>query len=73
MNFYLRILLINVAGPVSFEDLKTVPHRTEPCKTFKEACIERGLLTDDKEWTNCLRDACQVQCGFRIVSLFVVL
>ena len=44
-RFYLRLLLMVVKGPISFEDLRTVDGET--CETFCEACLKCGLLEDD--------------------------
>ncbi|KAJ8930186.1 hypothetical protein NQ314_017050 [Rhamnusium bicolor] len=41
--FFLRVLLRHVAGPTSFEELRTVDGRIYP--TFREACEARHLLT----------------------------
>ncbi|XP_075588849.1 uncharacterized protein LOC142597684 [Dermatophagoides farinae] len=54
-RFYLRLLLQNVKGPKSFEDLRTV--NGQVCATFKEAAILRGLVANDSEWIECLTEA----------------
>jgi hypothetical protein len=41
-RYYLRILLTHVSGATSFDNLKTV--NKQACGTFKEACIQLGLL-----------------------------
>lgn len=43
--FYLRLLLVNVRGPRSFDDLKTVDGQL--CATYREACQRLHLLEDD--------------------------
>ena len=53
---FLRLLLHHVAGAQSFQDLRTLPDG-QVCSTFKEACVERGLLEDDREWERCLEEA----------------
>jgi len=40
-RFFLRLLLIAVPGPTSFEDLRTHDGIVHP--TFRDACIARGL------------------------------
>ncbi|XP_076763394.1 uncharacterized protein LOC143430844 [Xylocopa sonorina] len=40
--FYLRLLLINIRGPTSFQELKTVNGHV--CAIFREACQELNLL-----------------------------
>ena len=51
-KFYLRMLLMVVRGPQSFEALKTVDDVI--CETFHDACLRHGLLEDDGEWEICL-------------------
>ena len=50
-RFHLRMLLMVVRGPKSFDDLKTVDGHV--CETFHEACLKHGLLEDDGEWEIC--------------------
>lgn len=70
-RFHLRMLLMVVRGPVSFDALKTVDD--EVCETFHEACLRRGLLENDGEWELCLRDAAEVQTGSQLRHLFTTL
>lgn len=60
-RFYLRTLLTVVPGATSFENLCNVDHIQY--QTFKEACLARGLLEDDNEWKQCLREAGFIQTG----------
>ena len=46
----MRQLLGVVSGPRSFEHLRTVNNIVYG--TYKEACIARGLLEDDQEWSS---------------------
>jgi hypothetical protein len=46
-RFYLRLLLIVVKGPTSFDDLHTFDGILYD--TFKAACITRGLLDSDEQ------------------------
>ncbi|XP_060882070.1 uncharacterized protein LOC132953728 [Metopolophium dirhodum] len=46
--YYLRLLLVNVVGPRSFEDLRTVNGHL--CATYREACEHLGLLENDAHW-----------------------
>nr|XP_016469741.1 PREDICTED: uncharacterized protein LOC107792071 isoform X3 [Nicotiana tabacum]XP_016469742.1 PREDICTED: uncharacterized protein LOC107792071 isoform X3 [Nicotiana tabacum] len=41
-RYYLRLLLMNVRGPKSYEDLRTV--NEVRCSTFRESTEKRGLL-----------------------------
>ena len=70
-RFYLRTLLTIVKGPTSFQDLRTVDGYIHP--TFKAACLARGLLEDDAEWIQCLREAADMQTGSQLRSLFATL
>lgn len=54
-RFHLRLLLLNVKGATSFDDLLTV--NGKKCKSFKEAAKERELIEDDDEWDKCLDEA----------------
>ena len=44
-TFYLRLLLITVKGPESWDDLRRFQGVLHP--TFKAACVTHGLLEDD--------------------------
>lgn len=58
-TFYLALLLNNVTGAKSFDDLKVVEMNGQNHRhlTFKGACSARGLLAEDNEWKVCLREA----------------
>ena len=70
-RFYLRTLLTVVKGATSFEDLRTVDGVL--CPTFKHACKERGLLRDDQEWIQCLKEAADMQTGTQLRTLFATI
>ena len=58
-RFYLRLLLMKVPGPTSFDDLKkTYDPSRNPAHiihdTFQDACRDLGLLQDDQEWITCM-------------------
>ncbi|GFT92786.1 ATP-dependent DNA helicase [Trichonephila clavipes] len=53
--FYLRLLLINIRGPTSFQELKTVNEHV--CSKFREACQKLNLLENDAHWDISLADA----------------
>ncbi len=65
-RYYLRLLLTVAKGPKSFADLRTVNGMEYP--SFRAACLARGLLEDDGEWTHCLEEATQMQTGKHISS-----
>ncbi|XP_070555422.1 uncharacterized protein [Ptychodera flava] len=71
-RFYLRLLLHHVPGSISFEDIRTLPDGTI-CSTFKEAALKRGLLQDDEEWIECLREASVYASPNQIRQLFVTI
>ena len=70
-RFHLRMLLMVVKGPKSFDDLKKVDG--DLCETFHEACLKHGLLEDDGEWEICLQDAAEIQTGSQLRHLFTTL
>ena len=70
-RFYLRLLLTVVPGATSYGDLRTVNNITH--NTFKEACFALGLLEDDQEWIECLREAGQMQLGYTLRMLFATI
>ncbi|CAD6263840.1 unnamed protein product [Miscanthus lutarioriparius] len=53
--YYLRMLLNVVKGATSYEDLRMISGVLYP--TFKDACQAMGLLGDDSEWREALREA----------------
>lgn len=50
-----RLLLLHVKGATSFDHLKAVDGTTYP--TFQAAARARGLLRNDGEWEDCLKEA----------------
>ena len=50
-TYYLRVLLHDdhCRGKISFEDMLQLPSG-HGCETYKEVCLELGLLHDDREW-----------------------
>jgi len=76
-QYYLRMLLLHVKGCKSYADVRTVELDSGEeivYDTFREACVKRGLLADDKEWFHCMQDAMDVQTNYTmILQLFVIL
>ena len=70
-QYYLRMLLNIVCGATSFKNLRTINEILYP--SFKEACIALGLLQNDEEWDQCLREAGQMQTGIQLRKLFAIL
>ncbi|XP_071740490.1 uncharacterized protein [Rutidosis leptorrhynchoides] len=69
--FYLRILLNKVRGPTSYEDIRTVNHKV--CLTFKDASYEMGLLDDDQEYIDGIKEASTWGSGPFLRRLFAQL
>ena len=70
-RFFLRILLLHIRGATSYEHLKTVSGVI--CDTFREACLELGLLADDVEWHNTMMDAVRYQLPGQLRQMFGVI
>lgn len=69
--FYLRLLLVNVRGPTSFEHLRTV--NGVLCSTYREACQCLGLLENDTHWDQTLEDAVISSHPKQIRTLFSII
>ncbi|KAL1516386.1 hypothetical protein ABEB36_000305 [Hypothenemus hampei] len=69
--FYLRLLLVNVRGPTSFQHLRTV--NGELCSTYKEACQHLQLLENDTHWESTLQDAVISSNAHQIRTLFSII
>ena len=68
-RYFLRLLLLNVRGPKSFEDLKTVNGILLP--SFHEAAKMRGLLDDDEESVEMPhRGSCSADAVLSTTALF---
>ena len=63
--FALRRLLSVVRGAQSFQDMATfngVVHIS-----FREACLARGLLTDDAEWIAAMSEVVELQVSIDVI------
>ncbi|XP_026471387.1 uncharacterized protein LOC113375666 [Ctenocephalides felis] len=69
--FYLRLLLINVIGPTSFQNLRTVNGILY--ETFYDACRELHLLKNDNQWDMTLADAALISSAHQIRQLFAII
>ena len=66
--FYMRLLLKNRAGALSYEDLRTIGDVVHPDN--KSACIDLDLCESDKQWIDCLGEAVFMSCPRSIRQLF---
>ena len=66
--FYLRLILKNRAGALSFDDLKTVDGVEH--ETYHSACVSLELCENDKQWIDSLNDAVDVAHPRAIRGLF---
>jgi hypothetical protein len=69
--FYLRLLLVNVRGPTSFQHLRTV--NDVLCGTYREAYQYLGLLENDTHWDHTLEDAVILLNAKQIQILFSII
>ena len=69
--YFLRILLNKVKGPKSFEEIRTVNGEEFP--TFRDACYALGLLDDDKEYVDAIKEASHPGTGFYLRFLFATM
>ena len=70
-KFYLRLLLFQIPGAKSFEDLKTVESVVHP--TYESAAEALGLTQNDSEWENCLAEANQFRKPKQMRLLFSII
>src|SRR5688500_13066982 len=70
-HFYVRMLLHYVVAPTSFEDPKR--HNGVEHNTFKEFCVDMGLLDDNTEWDACMHEATSSTMPHQIRSLFATI
>lgn len=69
--YYLRRLLNHVKGAQCFEDIRKVEDFVHP--NFKDACYAMGLLEDDKEYIDAIKEASHWGVGSFLRKLFVIL
>lgn len=69
--YHLRLLLHEIRGPTSFSSLKTVDGVIYP--TFQAACRALGLLEDDANWSQTLKEACISDSPHKIRELFAII
>ncbi|KAK7360203.1 hypothetical protein VNO77_02185 [Canavalia gladiata] len=69
--YYLRLLLNRARGVQSYRDIRTVNDITYA--TFKDACYSLGILDDDKEYIDAIKQASHWGTAFFLRKLFVTL
>ncbi|GFW35042.1 ATP-dependent DNA helicase [Trichonephila clavipes] len=69
--FYLRLLLINIRGPISFQDLRTV--NGQLCAIYRQACQELNLLENDAHWDTAQADTSNTARPHQIRTLFAII
>ncbi|XP_023741779.1 uncharacterized protein LOC111889853 [Lactuca sativa] len=69
--YFLRFLLNKVKGPTSFEEIRMV--NGEICPSFRDACYALGLLDDDKEYIETIKETSQSGSGYYLRFLFATM
>ena len=69
--FCLRLLLHQIRGPKSFNELRTVDGTVR--QTYREACNMMGLLEDDNHWNLTLEEATVSQSPSALRNLFAIM
>ncbi|XP_074300820.1 uncharacterized protein LOC141632144 [Silene latifolia] len=69
--YFMRIMLNHIKGPKCFEDIRTVDE--DVCPTFREACYKLGLIGDDREYIDVIKQAADWGSGFYLRNLFSTL
>ncbi|XP_019232986.1 PREDICTED: uncharacterized protein LOC109213628 [Nicotiana attenuata] len=70
-RYYLRLLLMNIRGPKSYQHLLTV--NGVCCSTFREAAEKRGLLQCDNNLVDCMSEAVRYQMPYSLRRLITTL
>ncbi|XP_016178034.1 uncharacterized protein LOC107620384 [Arachis ipaensis] len=67
--YYLRLLLNFLKGPTCYEDIKTIDGAVY--SSFRDACYAMGLLDDDKEYIDTIKEASHWGLGEYLRKLFL--
>jgi hypothetical protein len=70
-KFYLRMLLNHRTGATSFSDMKVL-NGTE-YSTYKDVCLEMGLLEDDGEWLISMEEVSKYGVSGQIRATFAII
>lgn len=79
--YYLRVLLNKVKGPTSWEDIRTVSDRFYDYQgkddkiydSYRDTCFALGLLDDDKEYIEAIKEGHRISFADSVRRLFVML
>ncbi|XP_057430864.1 uncharacterized protein LOC130723720 [Lotus japonicus] len=69
--FYMRLFLTIQKGCTSFNDVKTF--HGQLFETFRDACYALGLLADDKEFIDAIKESSKLGSGHQLRRLFATL
>lgn len=69
--YFLRLLLNEVAGPTSFQNLRA--YNGQVFETYRAACLARGLLENDHHLHQAVGEASATQSPSNLRSLFVII
>ena len=70
-RFFLRMLLLTVHSPKSFDDLKTVDG--DLCPTYESACAKMGLIQNDDEVYNTMDEVVDRNFGGPLIHMFTTI
>ena len=70
-RFYLRLLLLHVRGATSFNHLKF--HNNIEHDTYHDACMSRGLLSNDTEWHDAMAEASLTAMPSQMRNIFTTI
>ena len=70
-RYCLRLLLLYVKGPTSFDDLRTFNGNTY--ETFSEAADARGLIENESVWDRTMEEVSSVNYPYRIRFIFALI
>jgi hypothetical protein len=68
--YYLKLLVLNVPGATSYDNLKLVNGVQHA--TFREAAIARGLVHNERHWIDFLTEVCNRELPHQIRFQFVI-
>jgi len=69
--YYMQILLTIQKGCTDYDNIKKV--NGQIFETYEQTCYALGLLTDDKEFIDAIKEASKVASGTQLRRLFVSL